>query len=66
LLYGGDIATVQLEGPDGGPAPVSLSALMAASADRKIEVIGSIDSGIKAAAWSPDEEHLVIVTGMFR
>jgi elongator complex protein 1 len=23
LLYGGDIATVQLEGPDGRPAPVS-------------------------------------------
>lgn len=28
-----------------------------------MEIIGSIDSGIKAAAWSPDDEHLIIVTG---
>jgi len=65
LLYGGDIATVQLDGPDGGVGPVS-------SADPRherlgliyqIEVIGSIDSGIKAACWSPDEEHLILVTG---
>ena len=26
LLYGGDIATVQLEGPDGGAGPVCASA----------------------------------------
>jgi len=26
-------------------------------------VVGSVDSGIKAAAWSPDEEMLVLVTG---
>jgi len=32
--------------------------------DQQIEVIGSIDSGIKAAAWSPDEEHLILITGM--
>lgn len=25
--------------------------------------MGSIDSGIKAAAWSPDEEQLVLITG---
>ncbi|RSH95270.1 hypothetical protein EHS25_000356 [Saitozyma podzolica] len=49
LLAGGDIATVNLEGPDGGVAPV--------------EIVGSVDSGIKAAAWSPDEEQLILVTG---
>ncbi|WVR09089.1 hypothetical protein IAU60_006151 [Kwoniella sp. DSM 27419] len=49
LLAGGDIATLVLQGPDGGVTPV--------------EVVGSVDSGIKAAAWSPDDEQLVLVTG---
>ncbi|WWD21132.1 hypothetical protein CI109_105613 [Kwoniella shandongensis] len=49
LLAGGDIATLLLEGPDGGVSPV--------------EVVGSVDSGIKAAAWSPDDEQIVMVTG---
>ncbi|WRT69010.1 uncharacterized protein IL334_005992 [Kwoniella shivajii] len=49
LLAGGDIATLSLEGSDGGVSPV--------------EVVGSIDSGIKAAAWAPDDEQLVLVTG---
>ena len=26
-------------------------------------MVGSVDSGIKAAAWSPDEELLVLMTG---
>ncbi|EIW65854.1 hypothetical protein TREMEDRAFT_46085 [Tremella mesenterica DSM 1558] len=26
-------------------------------------MVGSVDSGIKAAAWSPDEEQLILVTG---
>ncbi|KAL8853204.1 MAG: hypothetical protein Q9221_001938 [Calogaya cf. arnoldii] len=30
--------------------------------EEKIEIVGSIDSGISAAAWSPDEELLVITT----
>lgn len=29
----------------------------------QLEVVGSIESGIKAAAWSPDEEQLVLITG---
>lgn len=29
----------------------------------QIEVVGSVDSGIKAATWSPDEEVLVLITG---
>ncbi|WVQ75470.1 hypothetical protein IAR50_005095 [Cryptococcus sp. DSM 104548] len=49
LLAGGDIATLALEGPNGSPAPV--------------EVVGSVDSGIKAAAWSPDDEQIIIITG---
>ncbi|KIR40475.1 elongator complex protein 1 [Cryptococcus deuterogattii Ram5] len=49
LLAGGDIATLALHGPDGSAAPV--------------EVVGSVDSGIKAAAWSPDDEQIILVTG---
>ncbi|KAK8843352.1 hypothetical protein IAR55_007009 [Kwoniella newhampshirensis] len=49
LSAGGDIATLALEGPDGGVSPV--------------EVVGCVDSGIKAAAWSPDDEQIVLVTG---
>jgi elongator complex protein 1 len=26
-------------------------------------VVGSIDAGIKAAAWSPDDEQLLLITG---
>lgn len=29
----------------------------------QIEVVGSVEAGIKAAQWSPDEELLVLVTG---
>ncbi|KAI4240314.1 MAG: hypothetical protein L6R42_011545, partial [Xanthoria sp. 1 TBL-2021] len=42
----GDLVVVR-ENPDG---------------EEKIEIVGSIDSGISAAAWSPDEELLVITT----
>lgn len=66
LLYGGDIATLQIEGPDGGPGPVSHIPEPQAmhTLIYQVEVVGSIDSGIRAAAWSPDEEHLILVTGM--
>lgn len=30
--------------------------------EEKIEIVGSVDVGIAAAAWSPDEESLAIVT----
>ncbi|KAL9590796.1 MAG: hypothetical protein Q9203_000434 [Teloschistes exilis] len=30
--------------------------------EERIEIVGSIDAGISAAAWSPDEELLVIAT----
>ncbi|GJC82611.1 elongator complex protein 1 [Colletotrichum liriopes] len=49
ILEGGDIVTVQEDdaGRDG---------------DVQIEIVGSIDAGIAAARWSPDEELLVVVT----
>ncbi|KAJ3474854.1 hypothetical protein NLG97_g9667 [Lecanicillium saksenae] len=48
VLEGGDIITVK-EDQFGGE-------------DAHIEIVGSIDDGISAARWSPDEELLVIVT----
>ena len=47
VLAGGDIVVVR-ESPD--------------PADEKIEIVGSVDVGISAASWSPDEELLVIST----
>ncbi|KAK1674407.1 IKI3 family protein [Colletotrichum godetiae] len=47
ILEGGDIVTIQ-EDDDG--------------AEVQIEIVGSIDAGIAAARWSPDEELLVVVT----
>jgi elongator complex protein 1 len=29
----------------------------------QVEVVGSVEVGIKAAEWSPDEELLVLITG---
>lgn len=46
ILEGGDIITVQ-ESMGG---------------DAHIEIVGSIDAGIAAARWSPDEELLLLVT----
>lgn len=46
MLAGGDIIVVQEEAADG----------------LHIEIMGSIDTGITAARWSPDEELLVITT----
>ncbi|ODA83783.1 hypothetical protein RJ55_02299 [Drechmeria coniospora] len=48
VFEGGDIVTVE-EGDH-------------AHADPHIEIMGSIDAGISAARWSPDEELLVLVT----
>ena len=47
VLAGGDIVIIQDQ--DG-------------SGDAHIEIVGSIDAGITAARWSPDEEVLVITT----
>ena len=44
---GGDIVVVREE-----PQP----------GEEKIEIVGSVDAGISAAAWSPDEELLAITT----
>lgn len=30
----------------------------------KLESVGSVESGIKAAAWSPDDDVLVLITGL--
>lgn len=47
VLVGGDIIVVREE-PQAG--------------EEKIEIVGSVDAGISAAAWSPDEELLAITT----
>lgn len=47
VLEGGDIVVVREE-----PLP----------GEDKIEIVGSVDFGIKAAAWSPDEEILTMLT----
>lgn len=47
VLEGGDIVIVREE-----PLPN----------EEKIEIVGSVDVGITAAAWSPDEEMLVLTT----
>lgn len=47
VLAGGDIVVVREE-----PLP----------GEDKIEILGSVDVGITAAAWSPDEEMLAITT----
>ena len=47
VLVGGDIIVVR-ESPLHG--------------EEKIEIVGSVDAGIHAAAWSPDEELLAIAT----
>lgn len=47
VLAGGDIVVVRQE-----PGP----------GDEKIEIVGSVDVGVTAASWSPDEELLVITT----
>ena len=47
VLEGGDIVIVREE-----PLP----------GEDKIEIVGSVDVGITAAAWSPDEEMLVLTT----
>lgn len=48
VLEGGDIITVKED--------------QLGSDDAHIEIVGSIDDGISAARWSPDEELLVLVT----
>jgi elongator complex protein 1 len=47
ILAGGDIVLVR-ESP--------------ASGEELVEIVGSVDAGISAAAWSPDEELLAITT----
>jgi elongator complex protein 1 len=48
VLAGGDLVIVR-ESPLPG--------------EELLEIVGSVDAGLKAAAWSPDEELLVLVTG---
>ncbi|KAK9240492.1 IKI3 family-domain-containing protein [Lipomyces kononenkoae] len=49
VLSGGDIVSVLVKDVD--------------RTDAIVEIVGSIDEGIAAAAWSPDEEILALVTG---
>ena len=48
VLAGGDIVIVR-EDPQPG--------------EDLVEIVGSVDAGIRAAAWSPDEEILALATG---
>ena len=48
VLAGGDIVVVRSQ-------PLS--------GQEKIEIVGSVDAGITAARWSPDEELLAVTTG---
>ncbi|TDZ31137.1 Elongator complex protein 1 [Colletotrichum spinosum] len=52
ILEGGDIVTVQEDDGFGGQD----------DGTPLIEIVGSIDAGIAAARWSPDEELLLVVT----
>ena len=47
ILAGGDLVVVREE-----PLP----------GEERIEIVGSVDAGIAAAAWAPDEELLAVVT----
>lgn len=47
ILAGGDLVVVREDPQDG---------------EEKVEIVGSVDTGIAAAAWAPDEELLAIVT----
>lgn len=46
----------------GGGDVVTLQELGSSKDDTHIEIAGSIDAGIAAAKWSPDEELLLVVT----
>ncbi|KAG8722224.1 hypothetical protein FRC09_006606 [Ceratobasidium sp. 395] len=48
ILAGGDIAVLVVDD---------------ASESAEFEIIGSVEPGIKAAAWSPDESQIVLVNG---
>lgn len=53
ILANGDIITASYDSPSGAACNPD---------DTLVEIVGSIDDGISAAAWSSDEETLVIVT----
>lgn len=59
LQYFADIATACLVFAGGDLVIVREDPL---SNEEKIEIVGSVDAGIAAAAWSPDEELLAICT----
>jgi elongator complex protein 1 len=56
VLAGGDIVVVQETDDNVG------STLAGDPDDAHVEIVGSIDAGITAARWSPDEELFVITT----
>lgn len=45
--------TLDDEAPDG----------YSGNGDVQVEVVGSVEEGIRAAEWSPDDEQVVLVTG---
>ncbi|KAK9453026.1 IKI3 family-domain-containing protein [Dipodascopsis uninucleata] len=51
VLAGGDIVSVQITSDDDDEP------------EGMVSIVGSIDDGVMAASWSPDEELLVLVTG---
>ncbi|KAK9328363.1 IKI3 family-domain-containing protein [Lipomyces starkeyi] len=50
VLSGGDIVSVRIKDED--------------QLEGIVEIVGSIDEGIAAAAWSPDEEIIALATGV--
>ncbi|KAH8980756.1 IkappaB kinase complex IKAP component [Lactarius hatsudake] len=52
VTRGGDIASMKLDNPESQARP-----------RLPFEIIGSFEDGIQAAAWSPDDSLLILVTG---
>jgi elongator complex protein 1 len=75
ITSGGDIALFKLEGDDFEVgdyenSSVQVSTVFEPYGAARIDkpwiqgyTVGTIESGIKAASWSPDEEQVILITG---
>ncbi|KAJ9102595.1 hypothetical protein QFC21_002996 [Naganishia friedmannii] len=52
----GEISMIRLQDDEEGPGGQS-------GGDVQVEVVGSVEEGVRAAEWSPDDEQVVLVTG---
>jgi elongator complex protein 1 len=62
LKYVADDNSLTVAFPNGSMSQISLESTL----NGTISEIGAIEGGIKAMAWSPDEEIVILVTGTFR